>query len=354
VSGTPCASLGKLRDRFSGERAVVVLGGPSIVEHGWDLGRLSGRFVVFLEARALTPRFLSSGLSPDVYMMFYPEKCKANALQGAIFQAVLAGVDVRDLLREEWLPEVERLREHGAAYWESWRADVPHKRLRWKPDVYLEDSPFDLMSRIPRMACLTYLEPFRHYVRDQVLGHDVYAYEMEGTREPFTHRAYYEVREDDGRVILRDFSFDNSAAIALFPLLKYLGFRTVYLVGMDMSMLGSMEYAALHTFRSLAHFKRFFDRARPVLSATYPRRFGAELYRQVRAHGLRGVAHPAAWRVLTDRHPWFIRPYYEFDSLRQVLTDDAMTFVNVYEPWRYARPVPGVRNVGFDDLVRSA
>jgi hypothetical protein len=347
------ASVHTLRGRFAGERAVVVLGGPSIVERGWDLGRLAGRFVVFLEARALTPRFLSYGLAPDFYMMFYPEKCKANALQGVVFQALLAGIDLRPLLREEWVAEVEHLQRALAEYCEPWRADVAHKRLRWKPDVYLKGSPFDLMSRVPGMACLTYAAPFRQYVREQAIAHDVYAYDMEEAREPFSAAAYYDVREDEGRVVLRDFSFSNSSAIALFPLLKYLGFRTVYLVGMDMSMLGSMEYASLYTFRSLAHFRRFFEQARAVFSANYPRRFGRELYRQVRARGLRGLVAPEAWRGLAARHPWFIRPYYEFDSLRQVLADGAMTFVNVHEPWPYARPVPGVPNVGFEALARA-
>ncbi len=354
MNGTPYASVHKLRERFMGERALVVLGGPSILQHGWDLGALAGRFVVFVEARALTPRFLSYGLSPDFLMMFYPEKCKANALQAVAFQAVLADIDLRPLVREEWVPEIDRLTRDFTEYWESWRAETPHKRFRWKPDVYLKESPFDLMPRVPRMACLTYLAPFQQYVREQVIGHDVYAYDMEETREPFTASAYYAARDDGERVILKDFSFTNSAAIALFPLLKYLGFRSVYLLGMDMSMLGSMEYASLYTFRSLAHFRRFFERARAVFSATYPRRFGMELYRQVREAGVRGLMQPGAWRVLADRHPWYIRPYYEFDSLRQVLSDERMTFVNVHAPWAYARPVPGVANVGFDALARAA
>lgn len=343
----------KLRDRFTGERALVILGGPSIVEHRWDLARLRGRFVVFLEARALTPRFLSYALAPDFFMMFYPEKCKANALQGVIFQSFLAGIDLRPLLREEWLPEVERLTRDLAAYWEPWRDDVRHKRLRWKPDVYLAGSPFDLLPRVPEMACLTCIGPFQQYVRAHVLEHDVYSYDMEAAREPFSSTAYYDAHEEGDRVVLRDFSFSNSAAIALFPLLKYLGFRSVYLLGMDMSMLGSMEYAALYTFRSLDHFRRFFEPARAVFSAAYPRRFGMELYRQWCEHGARGLLHPAAWRVLADRNPWFIRPYYEFDSLRQVLADETMTFVNVHEPWPYARPVPGVLNVSFETLVRA-
>jgi hypothetical protein len=343
----------KLRDGFRGERALVVLGGPSIVEHAWDLGRLRGRFVVFLEARALTPRFLASGLAPDFYMMFYPEKCKANALQGVVFQAHLAGIDLRPLIREEWLPEVERVQQDLARCCEAWRDDAPHKRLRWKPDVYLNESPFDLMARAPRMGCLTCVTPFQQYVREQVLSHDVYTFDMETTRAPFSTAAYYETREDGERVLLRDFSFSNSAAIALFPLLKYLGFRSVYLLGMDMSMLGSMEYAALFTFRSMAHFRRFFEPARAVFSATFPRRFGMELYRQWCDRGLRGLLQPSPWRVLADRNPWFIRPYYEFDSLRQVLAHEAMRFVNVHEPWTYARPVPGVPSLTFEALARE-
>ena len=39
----------------------------------------------------------------------------------------------------------------------------------------------------------------------------------------------------------------NAAAIGLYPLLRYMGFTEVFCLGMDMSMLGTMEYAAPYT-----------------------------------------------------------------------------------------------------------
>lgn len=346
------ASIVKFRNRFAGERALVVFGGPSIIARGLDLGRLRGRgWVVFLESRTLTPRYLEYELDPDFFLMLYPEKCKANAFQGVVFQSFLAGVDLRDLVREELRPEVEYLRDHFDEYFEPWRPDVPHKRLRWKPDVYLKNSPFDLLSGLERTACLTFREPWERSVTRWGFPQAVYAYDMEEAREPFSTGVYYTPMADGERVVFRDFSFTNSAAIALFPLLRYLGFRMVAFVGMDMSMLGSMEYAAPYTFRSLQHFRRFFERARPVFSASFPRRFWVELYRQVRAQGLRGALCPLVWRPLLSPNPWYLRPYYEFDGLKRVLAADVMEFVNVYEPWPFARPVPGARNVTFEQLV---
>jgi hypothetical protein len=348
-------SAARLRDRFPGGRAVVVLGGPSILCHGFDLGRLRARdLVVFLESRALTPRFLEYGVEPDFLIALYPEKCKANALQGVCVQAMFAGIDLRPLLRDEYVPEVDRVRTLFDAYFEPWKPDVPHKRFRWKPDVFFDGSPFDLLRRLERTACLAFREPYDRYVRQQELAQDVYVYDMEPRTGPFDGRAYYDVLVDGDRAVVRDFQFTNSAAIALFPLLRFMGFSSVTLIGMDMSMMGSMEYASLYTFRSLAHFRTFFERARVVFSASYPRRFWSELARQVSMRGLPGLFAPAAWRPLTDRRPWFIRPYYEFDSLEAVLAGAGMSFVNVYEPWEFARPVPGVKNVRFKDFLRTA
>ena len=74
------------------------MGGPSIIENNYDLSLLSNRDdIIFLESKALTPKFLEYGIVPDYYMMFYPEKSKSNAFQEFVFQSLLANIDLSEL-----------------------------------------------------------------------------------------------------------------------------------------------------------------------------------------------------------------------------------------------------------------
>src|SRR5947208_9707415 len=117
-------------------------------------------------------------------------------------------------------------------------------------------------------------------------------------------------------------TFLNSAAIVLYPLLRYMGFGEVYFLGMDMSMLGSLEYSAPFTFRSMAHFWWFFRRTSRVFNGNYRRR---------------------GWL--------FTRPQSEFDDLTMLWSRSPMAFTRVYEPWRYASPIEGIRTVSSDTFM---
>lgn len=327
----------RLKDKFAGQRALIIFGGPSIIENRFDLSLLDKhRYIVFLESKALTPYFLGFNIEPDFFLMFYPEKCKANSFQGVVFQSFLADIDLTGLIREQFCPELRYMRDHFDEYFETWKPEMLHKRYRWKPDVYLKNSPFDLLPNLSSTVLVTYVKPFRQYVTRFQFKNPLYEYDMEPAGEPFSLDAYYNAVSENGALTLRDFMFSNSAAIALFPLLNYLGFKKVYFIGMDMSMLGSMEYSALYTFRSLRHFRVFFEKARPVFSFSFPRR--RRLWAQL-------------WRK--DEEAPLMRPRYEFESLRQILSYERMEFVNVYEPFEFARPLDGIRNISFAEFLRE-
>src|SRR5205814_96721 len=115
---------------------------------------------------------------------------------------------------------------------------------------------------------------------------EVYLFDQIPKSGSFDLADYYTVIEQDGRVVVRDYGFYNSAAIALYPLLRYMGFQTAYCLGMDMSMLGTMEYAAPYTFKSMLHYRWFFRNTRHVFNAAY-----------------------------RQNRPWYIRPKSEFENL---------------------------------------
>ena len=352
----------RLKNEFQGERAVIIFGGPSIIENHLDLSLLDKhRYAIFLESKALTPYFLDFGIEPHFFLMFYPEKCKSNSFQMVIFQSFLANIDLRPLIRDDLRPELDHMKNHFDDYFEVWKPKMPHKRYRWKPDVYLKNSPFDLLSKLKHTSLITYVAPFRQYVTRFEFDNPLYMYDHELATGSFSLDAYYRPVVDDGCLKVADSRFTNSAAIALYPILNYLGFSKVYFIGMDMSMLGSMEYASLYTFKSLHHFGLFFERARPVFSASFPRSRRRELWTELREQVrterpsslLRSDTWSLLWRLLRDTEPRFMRPRYEFQNLRQVLSYDKIEFVNVYEPFEYARPLEGIRNISFEEFLNE-
>jgi hypothetical protein len=313
----------RLKDAYRGERAAVILGGPSMIDQAFAFDRLRTKnLVVFLESKALTPHFLASGLRPDFLLMLFPEKCSNNGFHNFVFRAFLAGYDLDPLVKPEFLPVVREMRARFNDYFEQGNAARgPHKRFRWRPDVHLPDSPYELLAGLPDTKVLAngalldrYFPGFRH-------PNARYLFEQPAISAPFDRDAYYDVQDRDGRVVVGNFGFYNSAAIALYPLLRYMGFRTAYFLGMDMSMLGTMEYGAPSTFKSMLHYRWFFRRTRHVFNAAY-----------------------------RQNSPWYIRPRSEFSDLEALIDPERIDLVRVYSPYKYTVPIPFMKTVSEADF----
>src|SRR5439155_22060972 len=128
-----------------------IVGGPSLVEQKFDFSALKRKgYVVFLEAKALTPGFLESGVEPDFYLMPFPSKCKDNALQAFVIRGQFAEVNTTPFLKSRWRPVARYLRANFEEYFEQGRVHKgAHKRFKYRPDVYLPDSPFELLQKLP-------------------------------------------------------------------------------------------------------------------------------------------------------------------------------------------------------------
>lgn len=316
----------RLKNAHRGDRAVVVAGGPSLIDQNFDFERLRARgFVTFVEGKALTPRLLASGLSPDYYLMLFPEKAKDNALQQFVYRSLLADYRIDPLLRPACRSTAAQMRSRFDEYFEPWQPQRPFKRFRWRPDVFLPDSPYELLARTPHTRVIVNRSLLDRYFPRFAYPERAFYFDNAPGEPAFDAEKYFNPVERDGLLMVRCAdTFLNSAAIALYPLLNYMGFTEVYFVGMDMSMLGSLEYAAPYTFTSMAHFWWFFRRTRHVFNSQY------------RANG------------------WFFRrPQSEFDDLRMLWRESPIAFTRVYQPWRYATRVDAISTIGFDALFSS-
>lgn len=320
----------RLKGAHRGERAVVVFGGPSLLARGFDFARLRGRgLVTFLETKALTPGFLQHGLVPDYYLMLFPEKTKDNGLQNFVFRSFLAERRIDWLLKPEWRHVAVKMRADFDHYFEAWRPHRgPHKRYRYRPSVYLEDSPYALLPRIPQSKLIVNRALVEHYFPNFAYADRAFYFGQTAPEPVFDIDKYFNPIEEDGIPLVRCANtFSNSAAIALYPLLRYMGFREVYFLGMDMSILGSFEYSASYTFRSLAHYWWFLHRNEDVFSGN------PKLFKH------------AGWL--------FSRPTVEFDAVRALWAESPVQFTQVYEPWRWAWPVGGIPTLSYAEFLAA-
>lgn len=316
----------RLKGAHRGGRAAVIFGGPSLLARGFDFARLRDRgFVTFLETKALTPWLLAQGFAPDYFLMLFPEKAKDNSLQFFIFRSFLAGWPLDRYLRAEHLPLLAHMREHFDEYFEPGSGGrSAHKRYIWRPHVFLRDSPYDLLPRIPSSRLIVNRALVDRYFPDFAFADRAYYYgELMGEPAFDIEKYFNPVEREDMPLIRCGDVFWNSAAIALYPLLNYMGFREVYLLGMDMSILGSFEYSAPYTFRTMAHYWWFLHRNEHVFSGN----------------------------PTLNKHGWlFQRPKVEFTSVRELWSQAPLQFTHVYEPWRWAWPIDGVRRMSYQQL----
>ncbi len=315
----------RLKQAHRGQTAVVIFGGPSLLAQGFDFTSLKDRgFVTFLETKALTPGFLATGLVPDYYLMLFPDKTKDNSLQHFVYRSFLALYNIEPMLRAPHRETAAWMREHFSEYFEPWNLiKGPHKRYRYKTGVFLKDSPYDLLRHLPNTRVI--LNRRLRGLHFPTFAYEAQSHYFEYTAEEprFDLEKYFNPIERNGEVVLRCAdTFFNSAAIALYPILNYMGFQEVRFMGMDMSLLGSMEYSAPYTFRSMLHFWWFMRRNGRVFNANY------------QANG---------WL--------FKRPQSEFDDLRMLWRQAPMQFRRVYEPWKHASPVDGIPTMTLEEAV---
>jgi len=308
----------RLKNAFAGRRAAVVMGGPSLIDRRFPFERLASKdLVTFVDARALTPHLVQSGFQPDFVLMLFPEKCSHNGFHNLVFRSFLADYRIDGLVKPEYRRIVEEMRDRFDEYFEPWRPHRgPHKRYRWRSGVRLPDSPFDCLTRTPAAKLIVNRELLDSYVPQFPFPNERYYFGQSSEAEPFDRSRYYGVMDGGDVPIVRGYGFYNSAAIVLYPLLHYMGFRKAFFLGMDMSMLGTMEYAAPFTFKSMLHYRWFFRRTRHVFNAAY-----------------------------RPNRPWFVRPRSEFADLEAVLDPDRIDLVRVFEPYKYTVPMPFMHTV---------
>lgn len=355
----------ELKNKYQGRSAVIIMGGPSIIENNYDLSLLSNRDdIIFLESKALTPKFLEYGIVPDYYMMFYPEKTRTNTLQHHFIQALSSGFDLGPCLKEEHVQEWLDFKGNFGDIADIWRFAYPHKRYRIKKDVVLQNSPISLIDKLPKMKLITY---DKAYDADKFaavnIPNQVYTYTHNETLTDNLDN-YFNPQVVNGKLTISNIGTINSAAIALYPILNYFGFKKVIFIGMDMSLLGSLEFSALYRFKSMKLFEKFFNSVRQSFSYGFPLgwkkgllRFSYLMVKDVISLNINNLFSKNKFDALSN-DIWglkskFMRDRKQFRDCEIIFSHSDIEFINIYERFKYAMPIPKIKNIPFDTIFNN-
>ncbi len=355
----------ELNNKYNNKNAVIIFGGPSILENNYDLSLLSTPDnVIFLQSNALTPKFLEYGIEPDYYFMPYPEKIRTSSLQWLFIQAISCGFELRKYLKDKYIKDWIDFKDHFGEYADIWRIDYPHKRYRIKSNVILENSPLSLLERFPNMGLITYDVAYESDKTSKIkLPNKVFKYTLSDNNNG-SFEEYFNPVKLNGMLSISNMGYVNSSAISLYPILKYMGFKKVTLIGMDMSMLGSFEFSALYTFKSMGHYRTFFNNCRRGFSYTFPLglfkgilSFGRANFNDLRTLNLKNIfsshKYSKLYNDIFGLSGKFMREAKQISDAQEIFASSGVEFTNVYEPFEFSKPIPGIKNISFVDFLAN-
>ena len=356
-----------LAGSYVGRNALIIMGGPSILKNNYDLTLINrDNFICFLESKALTPRFLHYGINPDYYLMFSPEKARTNTLQNQFIQALSCDFDLGPCLNDEYTTEWTDFCTNFGEYADNWRIEYLHKKYRIKRDIILKNSPLSLIGKLPNMVLLCNNKAYENDgIADINLNNKIMKYSLNDMVFTNNLDKYFNPEIDRHELIINYMGSINSSAIALYPILKFMGFSKIYFIGMDMSLLGSLEYSSLYTFKSMKLFHKFFNTARQTYSYRFPRgfnkglfHFSSTLLKEVSTLNIKNILSLKKYENLTydlfglkGKYMRDRKQFTECSLLFNHCTD--IEFVNVYESFKYALPIPGIKNISYEEFLLS-
>lgn len=258
-----------LKNVHKNKDAILISGGPSALHLIKELKHIDRKkYVMFLESKALTKYFVDYGVVPDYYLLPYPEKSKDNTLQNLIYQSFKVNLDIKHFLKNEYHDQVMELSANRSNLYEEWNLKKgPHKALKYKQDVYLDESPMYYLNKMPQMKIITRKESFDNHFPNLHLSNQFHYFEFNSSNSPKEDfNSYINVLEDGDNCLVNSNSYTNSAAISTFPILKYLGINNTYLFGFDGTMKGVFENNSDVLFKSRYHFYLFLFFCRNAFS----------------------------------------------------------------------------------------
>lgn len=247
---------------YNRKNAIVIMGGSSILKYINILHKIDRkRNILFAESKCLGETLLKEKISPDFLIAPYAEKLKDNYLQNYIFRSIVVGANIKKYIRKIHFSAVDEIINNLSKYIETWKPHRGiHKKFKYKKNLYLKNSPYSYLNLFPNTKIILNMKNFKENFERVYFKNKIIKLNIINNTNKKKLKNHINIVETD---IL------NSAGIVCLPMLKYLGFKKIFLLGMDMNFLGSLEFNVNKIFKSFFHFSIFFFKIRKTFNAEF-------------------------------------------------------------------------------------
>lgn len=249
----------KIRNKYKNLNSIIILGGSSVVPYLEKIKNLKKKYIIFLEAKALTPLVIKSKIKIDYIFCPYPEKLKDNGLQNYILRSFISNVDIKRYIKKQYHREVDYLKKNFSTIFETWNPQKgTFKKYRIQKNIYLKNSPFDLLKYCKTTKLILNTSEFKRQFPDKKISNKIIKIKFTDKIKNFSLKKYISPKKRKNTLQLIQSNFLNVAATSILPFINNMGFKKTFLLGMDMNMLGTMEFSVKNIFKSFFHFIIFF------------------------------------------------------------------------------------------------
>jgi hypothetical protein len=260
----------QIKNLYKDKCAVLLLGGPSLIKNLTKLNQLKSNYIILADCTVLTPLFIESKIKVDFILCPFPEKLAQNSLQNFIFRSFLSNINIKKYLKNTFHFEVDYLSKNFDNIYELWNPKKGiHKKYKLKKNIYLNNSPLSNLKYFRDAKIIMDINKFKYIYENINLPNKLYGIDFFDQEINFKYQNYFNPTIVNNNIQIPNSIFLNSAAISFLPIIKTLGFKELYILGMDMNMLGTMEYSYKYIFRSFFHYSLFFLKARKSFNGNF-------------------------------------------------------------------------------------
>ncbi len=314
-----------LKNKYTEKSAIIIFGGSSCDDYIKKINNIDKKkYVVFLEAKSLTPKIIKYKIEFDYLLATFPGKLKDNSFQNLIFKSFLSNSSIKFYLKPKFHKDVDYMINNFQHIIEDFRPQKGiHKKYKYKKNIYLKDSPLDLLIKTKNKKIITNFELFYQEFEKINLNHDFYYIKHNDHSNIFDIDKYFNPVIENNILNISYSPFLNSAAINFYPIIRYMGIKKIYLLGMDMNLLGNLQYSANYYFKNDFMLNLFFLRNRKAFNANFKINF-----------------------------PFYLRPKSELKDLKQIVNNKYIEFIRVTNETKYEYSIPFIKTIRLDQFFK--
>jgi hypothetical protein len=267
----------KINNKFKKFDAIILFGGPSSLKYIKQLRELRKRnknIKIIAEAKTITPQLVNSKIKIDYILCAFPEKLLDNSFQNYLLRSFCSNINIKFFIKHKFYKEFYYIKKNFYKIYENWKPQKgQHKRYRIKKNYEFKNSPLYLLKRFKNFKIISDLEKIKKIFKKKISFKNVYKIKIDTKLKKYSYKKYIDQKIKNNTLELNGFGNLNSLFISTIPIVTRMGFKRIFLFGLDMNMMGTLEYSSKNIFKSFIHFLIYLVLCRKSFGANFKLNF---------------------------------------------------------------------------------